>query len=135
MNVPVGAVRVVEFVAEAPGDWAFHCHKVHHMMNPMGHAIPNMIGVNQSGVAERITSLLPGYMAMGETGMSDMAHGHGHALPENTLPMMSGTGPFGAMEGGGMFTVIKIREDQAVGDYRVPGWYRHPSGTVAHELR
>ncbi|MGH6635262.1 MAG: multicopper oxidase family protein [Gammaproteobacteria bacterium] len=135
VNVPVGAVRVVEFVAEAPGDWAFHCHKVHHMMNPMGHAIPNMIGVDQSGVAERITSLLPGYMAMGETGMSDMAHRHGDALPENTLPMMSGTGPFGAMDGGGMFTVIKIREDQAVGDYRDPGWYRHPQGTMAHELR
>ncbi len=135
VNVPVGAVRVVEFVAEAPGDWAFHCHKVHHMMNPMGHATPNMIGVDQRGVAERITSLLPGYMAMGETGMSNMTHRHGKALPENTLPMSGGSGPFGAMEAGGMFTVIKIREDQAAGDYRDPGWYRHPQGTVAHELR
>ena len=30
--------------------------------------------------------------------------------PENTLPMMAGTGPFGAIEMGGMFTVLKVRE-------------------------
>jgi FtsP/CotA-like multicopper oxidase with cupredoxin domain len=39
--VPVGATRDVEFIADAPGDWAFHCHKSHHTMNPMGHDIPN----------------------------------------------------------------------------------------------
>jgi hypothetical protein len=51
-------------------------------------------------------------------------------LPPNTLPMMTGKGPFGAMEMGGMFTVVKVRDGLAPGDYRDPGWYRHPPGTV-----
>ncbi len=32
-----------------------------------------------------------------------------------------------------MFTVIKIRPDLKPNDYRDPGWYRHPKGTVAYE--
>ena len=55
-------------------------------------------------------------------------------LPENTLPMMMGQGPFGPLEMGGMFTVIKVRENLARGDYRDPGWYEHPEGTVAHAV-
>jgi hypothetical protein len=31
-----------------------------------------------------------------------------------------------------MFTVFKIREGLAPGDYRDPGWYRAPPGTVAY---
>lgn len=41
-------------------------------------------------------------------------------LPENTLPMMTGKGPFGSIEMGGMFTVVKTRENLAPGDYRDP---------------
>jgi manganese oxidase len=58
----------------------------------------------------------------------------GMPLPENTLPMMMGEGPFGPMEMGGMFTVVKIREDLARGDYSDPGWYKHPEGAVAWKL-
>ena len=47
--------------------------------------------------------------------------------------MMTGTGPFGPIEMGGMFTVVKVRADLAPGDYRDPGWYQHPQGTVAYE--
>jgi hypothetical protein len=47
--------------------------------------------------------------------------------------MMTGTGPFGAIEMGGMFTVVKVREELARDDYRDPGWYKHPPGTVAYE--
>jgi hypothetical protein len=54
-------------------------------------------------------------------------------LPANTLPMMSGDGPFGNLEMGGMFTVLKVREGLKRGDYSDPGWYRHPAGTVARE--
>jgi FtsP/CotA-like multicopper oxidase with cupredoxin domain len=43
--VPVGSTRDVELIADAPGDWAMHCHMTHHVMNQMGHGIPNMIGV------------------------------------------------------------------------------------------
>ena len=55
-------------------------------------------------------------------------------LPENTLPMMTGKGPFGALEMGGMFSVVKVRDDVAPGDVRDPGWYRHPPGSVAREV-
>jgi hypothetical protein len=47
--------------------------------------------------------------------------------------MMSGEGPFGGVEMGGMFTVLKVREGLARGDYKDPGWYKHPPGTVARE--
>ena len=33
-----------------------------------------------------------------------------------------------------MFTVVKVREDLAPSDYRDPGWYKHPPGTVAYEV-
>jgi manganese oxidase len=54
-------------------------------------------------------------------------------LPANTLPMMSGGGPFGPIEMGGMFTVLKVRNDQKPRDYTKPGWFKHPEGTVAWE--
>jgi hypothetical protein len=34
-----------------------------------------------------------------------------------------------------MFTVVKVREGLARGDYRDPGWYRHPPGTIAAEWK
>jgi FtsP/CotA-like multicopper oxidase with cupredoxin domain len=131
-DVAVGQMRAIEFVADAPGDWAFHCHKAHHTMNAMGHNVPTMIGVDHRGVAQKINSLVPDYMVMGERGMADMG-AMKMPLPDNTLPMMSGQGPFGGVEMGGMFTVVKIRKEQKPGDYRDPGWYSHPAGTVAHE--
>ena len=134
--VGVGQTRDLEFIAQA-GDWAFHCHKAHHTMNAMGHEVPNALGVDQSGVEAEIRKMLPGYMAMGEAGMAehqehtDMGHMPG---PENTLPMMMGKGPFGNLEMGGMFSVIKVRDDLGANDYSDPGWYRHPSGTVAKRI-
>jgi len=132
VDMPIGALRAVEFVADAPGDWAFHCHKSHHVMNAMGHGVPTMIGVDHRGVAEKINKLLPDYMAMGERGMAEMGDME-MPLPDNTLPMMTGRGPFGPLEMGGMFTVVKIREGLARGDYKDPGWYRQPKGSVAYE--
>jgi FtsP/CotA-like multicopper oxidase with cupredoxin domain len=134
--VGVGQTRDLEFVA-VPGDWAFHCHMSHHTMNAMGHEIPNTIGVDQSGVEEKIRAMLPGYMAMGRDGMAehqehtDSGHMQG---PENTLPMMMGNGPHGPLEMGGMFTVIKVRDGLAKGDYADPGWYPNPAGTMAHRV-
>jgi len=133
VDVPVGSIRAIEFVADNPGDWAFHCHKSHHVMNAMGHNVPTMIGVDHRGVAEKILRLVPDYMVMGERGMSDMGEME-MPLPDNTLPMMAGgNGPFGSMEMGGMFTVVKVREGLARNDYKDPGWYKHPAGTVAYE--
>jgi hypothetical protein len=98
-------------------------------MNAMGHDVPNLIGVDQRGLEKRIANLLPDYMSMGSTGMAEHA-AHEMPLPPNTLPMMTGKGPFGPMEMGGMFTVVKVRDGLAAGDYRDPGWYAHPQGTV-----
>ncbi len=131
-DVAVGQMRAIEFDATDAGDWAFHCHKSHHTMNAMGHEVPTMIGVDHREVARKINKLVPDYMVMGERGMADMAEME-MPLPDNTLPMMSGQGPFGGIEMGGMFTVVKIRKDQKRGDYRDPGWYQHPAGSVAYE--
>ena len=48
--------------------------------------------------------------------------------------MMTGKGPFGNLEMGGMFTVVKVRDDLAAGDYRDPGWYRHPPARCARKV-
>jgi hypothetical protein len=48
--------------------------------------------------------------------------------------MMTGSGQFGPIEMGGMFTVMKIREGMARDDYRDPGPYKYPAGTVAYEV-
>jgi manganese oxidase len=127
-DIAVGQMRAIEFTAAAPGDWAFHCHKSHHTMNAMSHTVPNTVGV-QDDLARQIAALVPGYMNMGSA-MNNMAMSM--TLPENTLPMMTGAGPYGDIEMGGMFTVMKIRADLAHGDYRDPGWYRAPPGSVAY---
>lgn len=131
-DVAVGQMRAFEFDAVA-GDWAIHCHKSHHTMNAMGHDVPTMIGVDHRGVAERIAKLVPDYMVMGDKGMADMGSME-MPLPDNTLPMMTGTGPYGPMEMGGMFSVVKVRDDVKPGDYKDPGFYKHPQGTVAYEF-
>lgn len=132
--VPVGSTRDVEFIADAPGDWALHCHMSHHTMNAMGHGVPNAMGVDQRGVADKIRALLPGYMPMGESGMAEhQDHAKHMAGPKNTLPMMSGVGQFGNIEMGGMFTVLKVRDE--ITSYEDPGWYDFPPGTVASRVR
>ncbi len=130
LNVVNGQTRAADFVADVPGDWPLHCHKTHHAMNAMGHEVPNPIGADLRDVGERVSRLVDGYMAMGTTGMAEhAAHAEHAAAPENTLPMMTGTGPYGAIEMGGMFTIIKIRP--GIESYEEPGWYEHPEGTVA----
>jgi len=132
IDIGVGQMRAFEFDALA-GDWAIHCHKSHHTMNAMGHGVPTMIGVDHRGVAEKIANLVPDYMVMGDKGMHDMAVMQ-MPLPDNTLPMMTGTGPFGPVGMGGMFSVVKVRDDVKRGDYSDPGPYRHPAGTRAREF-
>ncbi|MBP0625095.1 multicopper oxidase family protein [Cupriavidus consociatus] len=133
-DIAVGQMRQVEFIADAEGDWAFHCHKAHHTMNAMGHEVPTMIGVDHREVAGKINRLIPDYMVMGERGMTDMTEME-MPIPDNTAPMMTGQGPFGSIEMGGMFSVLKVRRDQKPGNYKDPGWYKHPPGTVAYEFQ
>ena len=134
VDLAVGQMRQMEFTATEEGDWSIHCHKSHHTMNAMGHGVPTMIGVDHRGLAERINRLIPDYMVMGDRGMHDMAEME-MPLPDNTVAMMTGQGPFGAMGMGGMFSVVKVRRDQPPGHYKNPGWYAHPPGTVAYEYQ
>jgi manganese oxidase len=126
--VPVGTTRVVEFIADAPGDWPLHCHMTHHVMNQMGHDAPNLVGANARGLDEKVRRVVPGYMTMGANGMGDM---HAMELPKNSVSMLGAKGPFGLIDMGGMFTIVKVRDrlDSAAD----PGWYAHPKGTVASE--
>ena len=125
-----GQTRDIEFVAES-GDWAMHCHRRHHPMNAMGHNIPNMLGVDQSGLDDRLRGHLPDYMAMGRDGMHEMLEMQMPG-PPNTLPMMGGDGPFGSVGMGGMFTIVKIRP--WITSYEDPPWYDNPPGTVSESV-
>lgn len=126
--VPVGATRTIEFVADAPGDWALRCLMTHHVMNQMGHNIPNMIGVDSGDLDKTMRRLLPNYMTMGQAGMADMAQ-MGMKVPKNSVPMVGGPGPFGYITMGGMFSIFKVRE--GIESFEDPGWYKYPEGTVA----
>lgn len=129
---PVGSTRTVEFVADEPGDWPLHCHMTHHIMNQMGHGLPNMLGVKTDDLDKTIRKVLPDYMSMGNTGMG----GHGEHMkhmptPANSIPMLGAPGPFGHIDMGGMFTLLKVRNE--LKGYADPGWYSHPKGTVAEQ--
>src|SRR6185503_3711836 len=130
INVPPGTTRDVEFVADNPGDWGVHCHKVHHTMNQMAHGLPILLGTDTSGVEAKLQQLAPGAMTMGQSGMGDMTHA---TAPRNTLPMGGGKGPFGDIFMGGMFTVLKVRDGLRSYD-EDPGWYAHPAGTMARPV-
>ena len=127
--VPTGATRDIEFVADAPGDWALHCHMTHHVMNQMGHDIPNMVGVKPGKYDKHVRKLLPQYMTMGQHGMGEMAD-MGMQVPKNSIPMVGGEGPHGVITMGGMFTIVKVRDQLASYD-EDPGWYTNPPGTQA----
>ncbi|MDB4977581.1 MAG: copA [Myxococcaceae bacterium] len=128
MLVPVGTTRVIEFVPSEPGDWAMHCHMTHHTMTQMGHGIPNMVGTNTKALDQRMSRIVPEYMAMGTTGMGNMSDMQ-MPVPPNSLPMRGAPGPFGYIDMGGMFTVLKVRDDPGAAD--AMGWYKYPAGTVA----
>ena len=134
VDVAVGQMRQIEVVCTDPGDWALHCHKSHHTMNAMGHGVPTLIGVDHTGLAGPLQRAVPEMMVMGERGMKDMTE-MSMPLPDNTAPMMNGQGPFGAIGMGGMFSVLKVRE-QLPKDWKPGqdiGWFQHPKGTVARE--
>ena len=129
--VQVGSTRAIEFIADNPGDWACHCHMTHHVMNQMGHGIPNLVGMETRGFDPQVQKLLPEYMTMGSRGMDD--HGEhvemGHMpVPKNSIPMVGSYGPHDYITMGGMFTILKVREHLDSYD-KDPGWYENPPGT------
>ncbi len=126
--MPVGSTRVIEFVPEEVGDWAMHCHMTHHVMTQMGHGLPNMLGVDTKKLDRRMSRVAPEYMTMGTRGMGGMGEME-MRIPKNSLPMKGAQGPFGYIDMGGMFTILKVRENPDAAD--ASGWYQHPPGTVA----
>jgi manganese oxidase len=126
--VPVGTTRVIEMEPPESGDWAMHCHMTHHVMTQMGHEMSPMLGADTHRLDRRMRRVAPDYMTMGQTGMGGMDE-MGMAVPENSTPMRGGKGPFGSIDMGGMFTVLKVRDDPGSAD--PSGWYRPPRGTVA----
>ena len=102
-------------------------------MNAMGHNVKTFIGVQKKDLAKAIRKLVPDYMPMGNAGMADMGEME-MPMPDNTLPMMTGFGQYGPMEMGGMFTVMKVREGLGRNDYKDPGWFKHPEGTVSYQV-
>ncbi|HEX2675584.1 MAG TPA: copper oxidase [Polyangiales bacterium] len=126
--VPVGTTRTLELVADLAGDWPMHCHMTHHVMTQMGHDAPNMIGADPKRMNQSVRAVVPSYMAMGGTGMGEMGAMR-MPVPENSIPMQATPGPFGRIDMGGMFTILKVREDPTKEDGH--GWYAHPKGSVA----
>lgn len=142
VNVNPGETRDIEFIADNPGDWAFHCHKSHHTVNQMQHDLPNITGIDQGDLEKRIKQFFPKFIGlMGINGMGEMFEmygtgkmmdmGEGMNLPVNLSPI-GNPGPFGVIELGGMFTILKVRDDLT--SYSDPGWYQHPPGTVAESI-
>ncbi|MEO8846647.1 MAG: copper oxidase [Kofleriaceae bacterium] len=122
--VPVGTVRVIEFVARAAGDWALHCHMTHHAMNQMGHVAANLVGADPTGLDAKLSRVVPGYMTMGHAGMSEMSQMR-MPQPANAISMLGGKGLHGAIDMGGMFTIVKVRDRLRPGVD--PGWYVAPA--------
>ncbi|MEO6594195.1 MAG: copper oxidase [Planctomycetota bacterium] len=126
--VATGSTRTVEFIADAPGDWAMHCHMTHHVMTQMGHGIPNLVGVDPSMFDEKLAKVMPAFVEMGQEVQRDpMAEDD--TLPKNSVPMQGGMGGFGYITMGGMVTTLKVRD--VLASFDDPGFYVHPPGTVA----
>lgn len=81
--VGVAQARDVEFVANNPGDWHFHCHLPHHMMNQMASMVGPLMMSHDGGM--RTGDMEPG---MGIVG--------GSALGESARPALGRTIGLGA---------------------------------------
>jgi FtsP/CotA-like multicopper oxidase with cupredoxin domain len=126
--VQVGSAKVIEFIADNPGDWLFHCHMTHHTMTQMGHGFPNMVGVDTEGLDEKVREVVPDYMSMGTTGMRDMTRTM-MPIPDNSIPMRGLKAQFGQTVLGSMANVLRVREDLENYDHSEP--YDFPEGTIS----
>jgi hypothetical protein len=69
--VGVAQARDIEFVADNPGDWHFHCHLPHHMMNHMASMVGPLMMSHGSGM--RPGSMEAGMGIVGGSALGDAA--------------------------------------------------------------
>src|SRR5581483_7525686 len=83
--VAVAQARDVEFVANNPGDWVFHCHMFHHMMNFMSSMVGPMGGHTRTGMPAG-TPMGPsmGMLNRGTTRDPEVGAAAGRGTSENT---------------------------------------------------
>lgn len=93
----------------------------------MGYVVPNMNSSSDQRLRRWVSPQMRGFMPISSDGMGAMPTMQ-MLQPPNSLPMRGGPGPFGNIDMGGMFTVLKVRNQLGDGD---PDWYDHPEGTVA----
>ena len=94
----------------------------------MGHGLPNMVGADGVRLSQLLSHTEPEAMVMGTEGMGEMATMR-MPVPENSTPMRGGVGPFGSIDMGGMFTLLRVREKS-----NTPAsseWFEHPARSVA----
>jgi|AntRauTorcE11898_2_1112593.scaffolds.fasta_scaffold17176_3 hypothetical protein len=63
----------------------------------MGHDVPTPIGAVKQKLTKVLRQQQPEYMPMGTNGMAEMTM-MSMEIPENTIPMMTGWGPYGPIE-------------------------------------
>lgn len=80
-------------------------------MTQMGHGIPNMIGSKMDRLDQRMEHVMPRYMTLATNGMGNVGAME-MPIPANSLPMRGAPGPFGHIDMGGMFAVLKVRNDR-----------------------
>ena len=54
----------------------------------------------------------------------------GMNVPRNSVPMVGKQGKYDYIDMGGMFAIVKVRENLT--SYDDPGWYEAPPGTLAN---
>ena len=96
--VGVAQARDIEFVANNPGDWHFHCHLPHHMMNQMVSMVgPHMVSQANTPRPQGAVpnaGMYPGYpqdmfMAMDELVAKPETHGLRPGWSGGTMGMMT----------------------------------------------
>jgi hypothetical protein len=79
--VGVAQARDIEFVADRVGDWMFHCHLPHHMMNQMASNVGPLTrlgqGMQAGGSMEEAMGILRGGHAMAENKAPSLGRGLG----------------------------------------------------------
>jgi manganese oxidase len=96
--VGVAQARDIEFVANNPGDWHFHCHLPHHMMNQMvpmvGPHLTSHANTPQPNASTPNAGMYPGYpqdmaMAMDERVAKPETYGLRKGWSGGTMGMMT----------------------------------------------